>query len=214
MSLSALNKAAAESEHSGRIYFLFLDLAGDPFYACTGTRTYSFDSQSWLGIGEIAGISDIADAADVAARPVTITLSGVDAWITEPVLSRVNYKGRSAVIYRGWLDSEEVLIDDPDIIWSGRMDVGSMMLDEGTAMAQMTCEPLAARLLRPNISRYSDEDHQLRHPGDKFFEFLPQMEKKDVTWGGARVGITRWGGGGLGGGGGGFDDTGVKKAKH
>lgn len=186
MSLSTLNKAAAEAEHSARIYFLFLDLTGDPLRACTGTRTYAFDSENWLGIGEISGISDIAEAADVAARPVTITLSGVDAWITEPVLSRVNYKGRAAKIYRGFLNADETLIDDPDIVWSGRMDVGSMMYDE-TYAAQMTCEPLAARLLRPNISRYSDEDHQLRHSGDKFYEFMAQMEKKDVTWGGQRV---------------------------
>jgi len=51
----------------------------------------------------------------------------------------------------------------------------------------VSCEPLAARLLRPNVSRYSDQDHQMRHPGDKFFEFLAQMENKDVTWGGQRV---------------------------
>lgn len=214
MSLSALNKTASESEHSGRIYFLFLDLTGDPLRACTGTRTYQFDGEDWLGIGEIAGISDIAEAADVAARPVTITLSGVDAFIVEPVLSRVNYKGRSARIYRGWLNPDETLVDDPDIIWSGRMDVGSATLDQGIAIAQMTCEPLAARLIRVNMSRYSDEDHQLRHPGDKFFEYLPQMESKDdVTWGGERIGIARWGGSGLGAGGTGINDAG-KKAKH
>ena len=198
MTFTGLNKAVLETDHAGRIYFLFLDLVGDPFYACTGTRTYTFNSQDWLGIGEIAGISDIADAADVAARPVTITMSGVDAWITEPVLSRVNYKGRSAIIYRGVMDYDETLVDDPEIIWSGRMDVGSMVYDQGTAMAQMVCEPLASRLLRANLSRYSDEDHQTRNSGDRFYEYLPQMEKKDVTWGGMRISpATRIGGDGL-----------------
>jgi hypothetical protein len=59
----------------------------------------------------------------------------------------------------------------------------------------MQCEPIAARLLRPNISRYSDQDHQLRYPGDKFYEYLPQMEAKDAMWGGARI---MPGGGGTG----------------
>lgn len=195
MTISALNQAALESEHTARIYFLFLDLTGDPLYACTGNRTYTFDGDDYLGIGEISGISDIAEAADAAARPITITLSGVDSWITEPILSRTNYKGRSAVVYRGLLDENEDLIDDPYILWSGRMDVGSMMYDE-TYQAQMVCEPLAARLLRANISRYSDEDHQLRHSGDKFYEFLPQMENKDVTWGGETVRPASGGGGG------------------
>jgi hypothetical protein len=66
------------------------------------------------------------------------------------------------------------------------MDVGSMVMDK-EFVAQVTCEPLPALLLRANISRYSDEDHQTRHPGDKFYEFLTQMEKKDVVWGGSRV---------------------------
>lgn len=186
MTYSAANQAALEAEHSSRIYFVFLDFAVDPIYACTGVRTYTFDSQDWLGIGEISGISDIAHAADIAARQLTITASGVDAWITEPILSRTNYKGRSAVIYRGFLDSAGDLVDDPEAIWRGRMDVGSMVYADAW-MAQLVCEPLAARLLRPNLSRYSDEDHQIRHPGDKIHEFLPQNEKKEVTWGGQRI---------------------------
>ena len=186
MTISALNQAFLEADHSGRIYFLFLDFAIDPFYACTGTHDYDFDGESWLGIGEISGISGITDVADAAGRPLTIALSGVDAGITEPVLSRTNYKGRSAQIYRGLIDGDEVLIDDPWLVWSGRMDVGSMLRDD-EYIAQVTCEPLASRLLRPNISRYNDQDHQIRHPGDKFYEFMAQMEKKDVNWGGERV---------------------------
>lgn len=201
MSISALNKAALESEHSSRIYFLFLDLAIEPFRACTGVRTYTTLGFDWLGIGEISGISDIADAADIAARQVTITASGVDPWITEPVLSRTNYKGRSAVIYRGLLDADNDLVDDPWIIWQGRMDVGSMVRDDQTNAAQIVCEPLAARLLRANVSRYSDQDHQIRFPGDKFYEFLPEMEKKDANWGGQRIAPATSGVGGTRGGG-------------
>lgn len=186
MTISASNTAQLESEHSGRIYFIHLNLAVEPFYACTGTRSYTWGGQTWLGIGEIAGISEIAEASDAAARQLTISLSGVDAAITEPVLSRTNYKGRAAAIYRGLIDAEQDLVDDPFPAWQGRMDVGSMVWED-TYIAQMVCEPLASRLLRANISRYSDEDHQLRHAGDKFYEFLPQMEKKDVTWGGREI---------------------------
>lgn len=196
MTISASNQAALEAEHASRIHFLFLDFAIEPFYACTGVRTYTTLGQDWLGIGEISGISDIAEGADAAARPVTITASGVDSWITEPVLSRTNYKGRSAIVYRGQLDANRDLIDDPWPIWTGRMDVGSMQWDEEVYLANIVCEPLAARLLRANVSRYSDQDHQIRHPGDKFFEFLAQMEKKDVVWGGQRVAPSRGGAGG------------------
>jgi len=197
MTYSALNKAALEAEHSGRIYFLFLDFTGDPFWACTGNRTYTFGGNSYLGIGEIAGIEGLAGSVDVAARQVTLTLSGVDASITQPILSRTNYKGRSAQVYRGLLDSNYDLVDDPELRWSGRMDVGSVSRGD-TYTAQMVCEPLAARLLRPNTSRFSDEDHQTRHSGDLFYQLMPQMEKKDVIWGGQRVAPTP-GGGGRGG---------------
>lgn len=186
MPISAPNQAALESEHSGRVYFIHLDLAVEPFFACTATRTYTWGGYTWLGIGEIAGISEIAEASDAAARQLTLSMSGVDAAIVEPVLSRTNYKGRAAAIYRGLIDANQNLVDDPIPVWKGRMDVGSMVWNE-TYIAQMVAEPLASRLLRANVSRYSDEDHQLRYPGDRFYEFLPQMEKKDVTWGGEVV---------------------------
>lgn len=195
MTISASNQAALEAEHSSRVYFIHLDFAIEPFFAWTGHRTLTVLGNDWLGIGEVSGISDIAEGSDAAARPVTITASGVDSWITEPVLSRTNYKGRAAVIYRGLLDASSDLIDDPFVIWRGRMDVGSMVYEEETYAAQITCEPLASRLLRENLSRFSDQDHQLRHPGDKFFEFLPQMEKKDVTWGKQLVAPSRGVGG-------------------
>lgn len=196
MSISTNNLNELLKSHSRPIHFIFLDFAGDPLYACTGTKSYSFDGQTWLGIGEVAGISDVAEMADAAARGVSFTLSGVDSWIVTPALNRQNYKYRAAKIYRGQLDANEDLVDDPWLVWSGRMDVGSMTYDRKTASAQMDCEPDAARLLRANMSRYSNEDHQLRHSGDAFYEFLAQMEKKDAVWGGSRVSPGMGGGGG------------------
>lgn len=183
---SATNQTALAGEHIREVYFVYLDILNATFRACTGAKTLAFGGNNYLGIGEIAGISDIADAADIAARPITLVLSGIDSWIAEPLLSRTNYKGRDAFIYKGFLDANHDLLADPDVIWSGRMDVGSMVYGD-TYTAKMVCEPDAARLLRQNMSRYSDEDHTLRHPTDSFFEFLAQMEKKDVTWGGTRV---------------------------
>lgn len=193
MTLSAANIAALEAVHSRRIYFLYLDLVGDPFYGCTGTKTYTFASgiaspePEWLGLGDIGGIGDVMTASDAAARPIDITLSGVDSYITTPALSRVNYKGRQVAIWRGLLDENEDLIDDPFKIWVGTMSVATVVNDDTSSVARMTCEPASAKLLRPNVSRYADEDHQQRHSGDKFFEYLPQMERKDVLWGGVRV---------------------------
>lgn len=200
MTIGTLNALEMAKEHSARIYFIYVDLAGDPFYACTGTRTYTFGGDDYLGIGEVAGLGDVTNTADIAARQLVLTLSGVDPWITEPLLSRQNYKNKAVVIYRGFLDQQEVLIEDPDAIWRGRADIGSVELDEQVAIARLTCEPDTARLLRPNVSRYADEDHQLRFPGDKFYEFLAQMEKKDVLWGGIRVIPGTSGGGGSRGG--------------
>jgi len=177
-----------EAESAKDIYFIFLDFANEPLRACTGTRTYNWGEYSWLGIGEIAGISEVADSADIAARPLNFALAGTDSFITAPALSRTNYKGRQAVVYRGFLNPDESLVDEPYAVWSGTMDVGTATYDNNEAGIEIQCEPLASRFLRPNISRYSDQDHQLRWPGDKFYEYLPQMAEKDVIWGGQRAG--------------------------
>lgn len=196
MSISQLNAAELLKPHSSRIYFISIDLAITPFHACTGTKDYTVFGDDFLGLGEIQNLGDLVSAADVAARPLVLTMSGVDPWITEPLLSRVNYKNRSVKIWRGFLDENEDLVDDPDLRWKGRADVGSVTLEDGTAVATLTCEPAAAMLLRANVSRYANEDHQMRYPGDKFFEYLAQMEGKEVLWGGVRVDPGQRGAGG------------------
>jgi hypothetical protein len=192
---SAANQAALEAEHTHVVWFLYMGFAVEPFYICTEQFDIDWNSATWLGRGEIAGIGDMAEASDLAARQIVITMSGADSYITEPVNSRTNYKQLPVTIYKGYLDAANDLVDDPELKWQGRMDVGEMLYDKNY-VAQVTCEPLAARLLRPNISRYSDQDHQQRWSGDKFFEYLPQMEKKDVTWGGRKIApATNYGGG-------------------
>jgi hypothetical protein len=199
MTLSPTNKLALEAEHTARVYFIYLDLANDPLRACTGTRTYTTLGYDWLGIGEIGGLGNIVEAVDVSARPMSFGLSGVDPWIVEPLLSRVNYKNRDAKIYMGILLPDDELLDEPDLVWSGRMDVGSVTYDKNLAACLLVCEPDSARLLRNNVSRYSNADHQLYYPGDKFYEFITEISQKDLTWGGRSYGGTSSGGGGGGG---------------
>lgn len=181
------NLTEQQAEHAREIFFLFLDFLPEAFYACTGTSDYDWGGETWFGLGEIGAFSEFAEASDTTARPLTVSLTASDATIATVVNNRTNYKNRAARVYRGYLNADYELVADPDPIWVGRMDVGSMVESDSEVVVQFSCEPLAARLIRPRLSRMSIEDHQLRWPTDRFFEFQPALQSLEVRWGGQAV---------------------------
>ena len=51
------------------------------------------------------------------------------------------------------------------------------------ATISVSAESRLAAWDRPNVRRYNHEDQQIDYPGDKFFEFVPQMVDRLLVWG-------------------------------
>ena len=46
----------------------------------------------------------------------------------------------------------------------------------------MTVEPPTVDWQRPRAGRFNNEDQQSYWPGDRFFEYVPQMVEKQIIW--------------------------------
>lgn len=180
-SASALTQYA--SEHVSERVFVYIDFDSGAVRLHDGWGEITWGSNAWSGLGDLGGISGISEAADIGARSVTLRLSGVDASLVASALDRTDYKGRAVDIYVGACDADGDLVADPDLLWRGKADVCSLTFDKGVAEIELSCENELADLMEPNLSRFSDEDHQLRNPGDPFFEHLAMMIDRNVKWG-------------------------------
>jgi len=147
----------------------------------SGMGNLTWDSQTWLGIGNLGKISRIDETADIQADGIKLELSGIPSDYISLALTE-NYQGRACTVWVGFMDGEAV-IENPTQMFSGRMDL--MAIDErgDTSTLVISAENHLADLLKPREWRYTHEDQQIDYPGDLGLEMIASVQNKEYQWG-------------------------------
>ena len=155
---------------------------GGPLRLWTGGGSASWDGKTWTGAGDLIGISAIEESGEIAASGVTITLSGVPAYLVSLVI--VNAKqGLPGRLWLGLLTSAGAVISSPVLAFAGRLDVPQISDDGASATITVTYESRLIDLQRPRSWRYTDESQKALFPGDKGFEYVTAIQDQEITWG-------------------------------
>ncbi len=164
------------------IVLIKLAFDGGELNLWNGIDDLSWSGDTYSGAGDLLGISAIEETQELRAVSASLQLSGVPASIISTALAE-DYQGRSCKIWLAALDDTGAIVADPYLQFDGRMDV--MRIEEGadTAIITVSIESRLIDLERPRNRRYTDEDQQAEHPGDRFFEFVPALQEKEVKWG-------------------------------
>lgn len=152
--------------------------------AWTGIGNLQFGGETYLGIGDLGKIGPVKEAGDeIKANMVSFQLSGIPTELISVALG-AQYQGRSARLWLGFMDNGN-LIEDPILIFDGRMDV--MDIDEGPEQStiSITAESRLADLNRARVRRYTNEDQQHAYPNDKFLEYVASIQNVEIVWRGA-----------------------------
>jgi len=158
-----------------------LDFASGHVRAHDGVGTINFGGNTYDGIGRFGGIDIAEESISVVAKPVTLTISGVDSFLVATAITE-QYQGRTATIYLGLLDLDtQQLLDTPETLWEGRMDVMTVQLGPESGSIKLNCEHRLRR--EPRIARYTDADQQLAYSGDVFFNLIGKIQSFKGTWG-------------------------------
>jgi hypothetical protein len=163
-----------------------------------GLGPLAFSGNTYDGVGKYGGIEAVTETLDVIARPLKLTLSGVDASLVTTTMTET-YQNRSCTVYLGILDQTTMtFVATPETVWEGRMDTMQIEIADGSATIKLNCEH---RLYRePRIARYTDQDEQLAYSGDTFFNLMYQIPGFRSQWGSVNTNYS--GGVGTGSGGG------------
>jgi len=178
---SATNEAAA-ARPSVRLFIACdLDFASGHVRAHDGIGTISFGGHDYDGVGKLGGIQIAEESVDVITRPLSLTISGVDAALVTTAMTE-QYQGREATLYLGLVDNDSnQLVDAPEVLWRGFMNQMSIKLAEALGEIVLTCENRMRR--EPRIARYTHEDQQLLYPGDRFFDLIGKISGYAGKWG-------------------------------
>lgn len=155
----------------------------------SGIGPLVWDSNTFQGTGLLGTVSDITESVGLKSIGMSFTLSGIPSSMIAIVLGE-HYQGRAVTVWRAFFDTDDVIAGSPVQVFSGRLDI--MTIDDvgETITVGVTAENRLIDLQRPNEIRfYTDQDQQAEYPGDKGFEFVPQMKEALILWGRKEVGV-------------------------
>lgn len=179
--LTSAAQTAAEAGHVNFVYLARLDFDGGLVAVNSGISSYSFNGDTYTGIGSLGSVDVINEGAEIEPYGIELSLTGVDPSLISISLSE-DYQGRSAKLYLGLLDSDYLLIDDPVLLFDGRMDYMQVFVGD-TGEIKLRAESRLVDWNKARVRRYNNEDQQDRYPGDKGFEFVPKMVDANLRWG-------------------------------
>jgi hypothetical protein len=140
-----------------------------------------WNGNTWTGLGHLGSIEPVRESAQSEATGLRFTLAGpIAAYLSLALQEQL--QGDPVLLYIAFFDGNQQIIADPVLEWSGRAD--SMTIQDGdeTSAISVSAESRYADFARPRIRRFSDADQQAVYPGDRFFQFLPQMVEKTISW--------------------------------
>ncbi len=180
------------------ICFVEAEFSSGTIRVWTGYGNISWNSQTWTGIGDLGGISEVIEGTALRANNVVLRLSGIPQSMLLKALDEVR-SGKPATIWFGALDSNGAVVADPFLAFKGLIDTAELIEGAETGTVKVNIESELITLQQPRESRYTDEDQQQKYPGDKGFEYVPKLQEWNVLWGGTGAAIPTTGGGGGGG---------------
>lgn len=149
----------------------------------SGIGNLTFNSQTYLGAGNLLGIGTVQETQELRATGVDITVSGIPSEMLSLALSEA-YQGRVCRVYVGALNTNTgALVGNPYQVFAGTMDVMSISDGGETASIGIAVESRLIDLERGRERRYEHEDQQIDYPGDLFFQYVPTLQDATITWG-------------------------------
>jgi hypothetical protein len=187
--------------------FLAVEMLFDssPFRVWNGLGQLDVDGVVYQGAASLLNISTVEETTEIAARGMTFQMSGIPSSMLSLAISEP-YQGRVARAYFGVMSVPQRLLTESDAIittesllpidissgdkrelveiFSGYMDVMSISDGEETAVITVTAESRLIALERPVVSRFTPEDQKRKYPNDKGFDFVADLQDKEIKWGG------------------------------
>lgn len=174
--------AELEADQLSPIVLLKAEFPSGDVRFWTGIGEITFNSETYTGAGNLISASSIKEVMGIEAQGATFTLSGIPSSIISLALSE-EYQSQPITVWYATLNTSNAIIDEPFIIFKGKMDV--LQIDEGgeSATLSMQCENRLIDLNRAKVRRYTPEDQSVLYPNDLGLEFVATIQEKEINWG-------------------------------
>ena len=159
--------------------FLALEMLFDsgPVRLWTGYGERTIDGEVYTGAGELLNIEGLEEVADLSAKALTVSLSGMPAEIVSLALQEP-YQRRKARILYGVTGSSDYVE-----VFSGKMNKMTIEDSPESGTVSLLVDSKLVELDRASNRRYTSESQKSRHPDDTFFDYVAGLQDADIIWG-------------------------------
>ena len=157
-------------------YAIEIDLDSGPLRLWTGRGERTIESNVYTGGGAFIGIEGLEEVADLSAKNITLTLTGIDSSVVAKALTEP-YQRRQVRVLWGVRNISDVVE-----VFAGSLN--TMPIEDGpeTSTIAVTVDSKLVELEKASNRRYTSESHKSRNPGDTFFDFVTKIQDKQVVF--------------------------------
>ena len=161
----------------------------EPFYAVemafdsgtvrlwTGYGDRTINSETYVGAGSLLNIQGLGEVADLSAKAITISLSGVAAALVSLALQEP-YQRRVCRVYFGAVDVSDVIE-----VFSGQLNTMSIEDSGEASTIAVVVDSKLVELERASNRRYTRESQRSRYSDDTFFNYVAKLQDREIVWG-------------------------------
>jgi len=174
---------AVQADEIHPVLLAKINASGGDVRVWTGIGDLTFNSETYTGTGDLGGVSNVEEKSDLSATGLTFTLSGIPSSAISIALGQME-QGRACTLWLALLNiSTGAIINDPYELFSGFSDVTVITENGENSTVSVFAENRMIALERSRVRRYTNEDQQEEHSGDKGFEFVPGLQDKVIIFG-------------------------------
>lgn len=173
--LNALNQPDVQPYYAVELLF---DSGAIRLWTGYGDRTVL--SNTYTGGGNLLQISGLEEVADLSAKSITLTLSGVPSSLVSLALQEP-YQRRACRVYFGTVGVSDVVE-----VFSGKINTMTIEDSGETSTISVLVDSKLVELEKASNLRYTSESHKGKGGAfatDTFFDYVTAIQDAEIVWG-------------------------------
>jgi hypothetical protein len=143
----------------------------------TGYGDRTINSETYTGAGSFIGIDGLGEVADLSAKSITLSLSGISSTLVSAALQEP-YQRRKCRVYLG-----EVSVTDVVEVFSGQLNTMQIEDSGDQSTISVLVDSKLVELERASNRRYTSESQKARYSNDTFFDYVSAIQDAEIVWG-------------------------------
>jgi len=140
-----------------------------------------FDGDTYISSSLFLGASEINESSEIGVNNLILKFSGADQSIISLFLNN-DYMDKTAWVYRAFLDENQAIINNPFLLFDGRIENFNIDEDETSSVVSISIASHWADFEKQKGRKTNTNSQKLHFPNDVGFDFSSQAIQ-DIRWG-------------------------------